>query len=300
MPFIVDLDSCMESQLRDSKLGKVPGLLWMLRTLERKYLNQANAVIAVCRSLAERSRAIAPNSPVFQIEDFPLESARTVDVNVIRRFRAKGEISSRKVIVYTGNLEAYQGIDLLMDAFAALMKKISGKRPLLLFVGGDEAKVAKYKARALELGLQDDVLFEGARPENEMGAYMELADVLVSPRALGDNVPLKIYTYMAAGKAIVATRIASHTQVLTDESAFLCEPNAHSLAEGMRSALEDNTKRERLGVNARELAESRYSEREFRRKMGEVYEFLLGTTSVQQKRRMPSIVDEKEASVKTR
>ena len=52
----------------------------------------------------------------------------------------------------------------------------------------------------------------------------------------GTNTPLKIYEQLASGKPLVATRIWSHTQVLTDEVCFLVDPEPESMAQGLLAA----------------------------------------------------------------
>ncbi len=71
--------------------------------------------------------------------------------------------------------------------------------------------------------------------------------MLVSPRLSGHNTPMKLYSYLAAGKAVLATRIRSHTQVLTDDNALLVEPTAAALARGLDALLRSPALRERLG-----------------------------------------------------
>ena len=64
-----------------------------------------------------------------------------------------------------------------------------------------------------------------------------MADVLVSPRAYGDNVPLKIFDYLHSGKPIVATDNRAHRSVLDERIAKLvaCSPTA--IAEGIKYLL---------------------------------------------------------------
>jgi len=56
--------------------------------------------------------------------------------------------------------------------------------------------------------------------------------VLVSPRSSGTNTPLKIYQYLRAGRPIVATRLLTHTQVLSDQTAILTPATAVDFAAG--------------------------------------------------------------------
>ena len=80
-----------------------------------------------------------------------------------------------------------------------------------------------------------------------------------SPRSRGTNTPLKIYQYLRSGRAIVATRLLTHTQVLSDETSILTEPTADGFARGILSALADPALAARVGRNAQVLAETKYS-----------------------------------------
>ena len=115
------------------------------------------------------------------------------------------------------------------------------------------------------------VAFVGARPLSQLGALLEQADVLVSPRLKGHNTPMKLYSYLAAGKAVLATRIRSHTQVLSDDNALLVEPTPTDLARGLDTLLRSPALRERLALSARRLATSRYSVTQFRASIASAY-----------------------------
>ena len=103
---------------------------------------------------------------------------------------------------------------------------------------------------------------------------------MVSPRLEGTSVPLKIYSYLAAGKPIVATRVASHTEILTDEVALLCDPTATALAAGMIRLLDSSLLREQLGHASSDLANSRFTESEYLTKLECLY-LSLGKTATQ-------------------
>jgi glycosyltransferase involved in cell wall biosynthesis len=95
--------------------------------------------------------------------------------------------------------------------------------------------------------------------------------VLVSPRASGQNTPMKLYSYLGAGKPVLATRIRSHTQVLSDDDALLVEPEPAAMARGLEMLLESPALRERLGAAARRLAATRYSVAQFRSSVANAY-----------------------------
>ncbi|MEL6573359.1 MAG: glycosyltransferase [Pseudomonadota bacterium] len=86
-------------------------------------------------------------------------------------------------------------------------------------------------------GLGNNCIFTG--PKTLALKFNQEADVLLSPRVVGTNTPLKIYEQLASGKPLVATAIWSHSQVLTDGVCFLVEPTPDSIAEGILRALND-------------------------------------------------------------
>lgn len=282
-PYVVDMDSCIPEQLAQSCLARVPWLLRLLEGIENFFLRHASAIVTVCESLTNRARSVARGVPIFQIEDFPIDSGTAVDDSHAERIRAELNVGDRQVVVYTGNLEAYQGIDLLLEAFHHLVRNIEvdAPPPLLVLVGGDGERLQWYRAQVARLQLDGVVHCLGSRPIEEMGTYMSLADVLASPRMTGENTPLKLYTYMISGKAIAATNIRSHTQALDETTAYLAEPTAESFAGALRAALDRTPEavesRMRQIARALHLVETRFSKGAFDRRVSELYAFLFGT-----------------------
>jgi glycosyltransferase involved in cell wall biosynthesis len=104
-----------------------------------------------------------------------------------------------------------------------------------------------------------------------MPAYVGLADILVSPRSSGTNTPLKIYSYLWSGKAIVATDLETHRQVLDETTALLVPPTAEAIADAVVALLRDPARRAAFGEAGRRVAEERYSYRVYLDKVREAY-----------------------------
>ena len=130
---------------------------------------------------------------------------------------------------------------------------------ILLLVGGTAKQVAEMRALVEKLSLTERCLFTGGVSKAEALRWTARGDILVSPRRSGTNTPLKIYEQLASGKPIVATRIWSHTQVLTDDVCFLVEPEAASMAQGLLAALRDPTRAAAVSVKARQLYDREYA-----------------------------------------
>jgi len=164
----------------------------------------------------------------------------------------------RPIILYAGTFESYQGIDLLLRAFA--LTRQQQPQAFLLLLGGQQHQIEHYKKLAIELGLDDDACrFAGQRPRAEAQRATLAAAVLTSPRNIGSNTPLKIYEQLASGVPLVATRIPSHTQVLTDAECVLVGPAPEPIAAGLVEALKGGAAMEERTRGARRLYDEKYS-----------------------------------------
>ena len=157
----------------------------------------------------------------------------------------------------------------------------------MLLVGGGHLEgetILEHKQLAERLGIGPFVVFAGSREQSEMGSLMSLAEVLVSPRSEGDNTPLKLYSYMAAKRPIVATRISAHLQVLDEQSAHFADPQPEDLARALEESLDSSEqgqeRNHKLVKNARHLIDSKYNESEFDRRLVEMYSDVIGPAQV--------------------
>ena len=223
-PFIVDVDSAMSQQLEESGFIKSRLILGTFEKVEAFFFSNARAVITVCEALSKEVLRLSPNSKIYQIEDFPLDE--NVDENIFKiNIREKFQIPENKnIILYAGNFESYQGVDLLVKSFAELIK-LGNTNSQLVLVGGIDAHIKLTKDLAESLSVLQHITFTGQLDPKYMKQVHEQANLLVSPRLKGTNTPLKIYSYMNSGIPILATNIYSHTQVLTENSAFLAAPD---------------------------------------------------------------------------
>jgi len=267
LPFIADVDSSIPDQLRYSGFARRGLLPWLAERLEAHALRHATVNVTVCASLTDAVRARAPDVPVFQVEDPPLvDPMAPADPVAAARLRAELGLTEGPVVLYSGNFEPYQGVDLLVDA-AALVPEAR-----FLFMGGEESDVEGLKARASAAGVAERCRFSGKRPPSELPAFLGLADVVVSPRSRGENTPFKIFTYLASGKPLVATRIATHTQLLDDALAILVEPTPSGLASGIRRALADPEDAAARAARGRDLVDREYGPARHAEKVRRAYE----------------------------
>jgi glycosyltransferase involved in cell wall biosynthesis len=154
----------------------------------------------------------------------------------------------KKLALYIGRLDGWKGVGTLFRAAALLPEDIE-----VVVIGGEEHQVKEYKKK------YPTIHFLGARPYRELANNQAVADVLVLPNTGKDEVssrftsPLKLFSYMAAGKPIVASDLPSLHEVVDEESAFFFIPDdPSSLAEAVKRALREPGQK---GERARHLVE---------------------------------------------
>ena len=272
VPYVYDMDSRLSRQVVDA----VPATrvaLGAMRYAEEIAVGESIAVLAVCRTLELEARNLAPGAFVARLEDaslltesdaLPRGSDGTSDAESLRLITGGGTIA-----LYVGNLEPVQGIDLLLDGFAAA--RLARPDLHLVVIGGRQDDIARYEMRARELGIGDSVHFPGPRPVSHLGAYLAQADILISPRLSGTNTPMKVFSYLDSGRAVLATRLPTHTQVVDDTVACLVEPDPTALAAGLVRLASDPILRERLGSAAHALVQREFSQDAYRRRVREFY-----------------------------
>jgi glycosyltransferase involved in cell wall biosynthesis len=164
---------------------------------------------------------------------------------------------------FVGGLIAWQALDLLLEALAALRAE---GIVLGLAVIGDGAMLAPWRQRAAELGIADKVLFTGQVPGTEVGAMLARCDLGYSgPRlmAIGSmyHSPIKLYEYMAQGLPVLAAAFDDARKLVAGRgTGFLFAPG--DLADLCRALREIHARREslpRMGVEARALVAAEHS-----------------------------------------
>jgi glycosyltransferase involved in cell wall biosynthesis len=257
VPHLYDMHSSLPQQLGNFRYSRSRALRWAFERFERLAVRRSRVVIVICAELERLVREIDPAAQPVLIENAPGAGDSTA-LRGRDAVRADfGLEPSTPLVLYTGTFEAYQGLDLL---FAAAIDVI-GARPDVRFLlaGGRRDQLVRARRELARLGLEQHVILAGERPAFEIPSLLDAADVLVSPRSRGTNTPLKIYQYLRSGRAIVATRLLTHTQVLSDDIAILTGATPAEFAGGIIRGLGDAESAARIGARAAELAATKYS-----------------------------------------
>lgn len=269
---VYDMDSSIPEQLKDSSshLWSSAYIVSLANKLESWAISNANLALVVCKALKDKVEIVCPTVPVEVLEDIPVsEKATNSTAEDVYRLRLEFQLLDKHCVVYTGTFEEYQGIHLLLESAEIILQLM----PDLIFVlvGGSPSQVQTVSELCKQMQIFSHMRIIGRRPLEEMPAFMSLADILVSPRTLGSNTPMKIYSYMQSGRPIVATRLITHTQVLDDTVALLVSPDPASFADAIHVLLNDNEYAHRLSAAAYDLVDNHYTYAVFKSKLQRAY-----------------------------
>jgi glycosyltransferase involved in cell wall biosynthesis len=173
----------------------------------------------------------------------------SVDINMFGTLAKKearsalGLSEHAQLVVYTGHLYAWKGVDTLAGAMQSLPDVT------LLCVGGVGASLEEFKQR---WGAVGNIQCIGAVPHDRIALYQSAADILALPNSAHEEIsvhhtsPMKLFEYMASERPIVASRLPSILEVLPEDMGYYADAdNPASFAAAISAALNDSDSRDR-------------------------------------------------------
>ena len=267
IPYVYDLDSSVAQQLVEKMPWLRPGAR-LLDRCEQRAVRRAAMVLPVCDLLAERCRDLGARKvlPIYDISQLDAPGAPQTG-ELKRELGIEG-----LVVLYAGNLEPYQGVELLVRGLAQGCAR--GADLHLVIVGGATDEIAASRKLARRLAIPDRVHHLGRQPFEKLGWFLAEADIVASPRIRGVNTPMKVFAYLHSGRALLATRLPTHTQILTPEVAMLVDPIAEGVARGLLELARSPELRRSLGARGRAFVEANHTFAAHRRRLDAAYDWL--------------------------
>jgi glycosyltransferase involved in cell wall biosynthesis len=237
-----------------------------VRRAERLSLTAATAVGAVSEELAEmavasgaRPERVFVNPNGVDVERFGTPESETAAT----RLRAELGLEGRVIAGFVGTFLPYHGTDVLAEA----IERLAGEPRCHFLLIGDGAARAGAARRLAEHVRAGRVTFTGRIAFQSLPDYLAAIDICLAPYVPIPpdspfiNSPVKLFEYMAAGRAIVASRLGQIARVIADgESGLLIPPgDADALARAIARLVDDGALRCRLGRAARAEAVARYT-----------------------------------------
>ena len=230
------------------------------RGLETWALRRADAITTICEGL--RGDIVARGIPAEKV----MVVSNGVDIDAFSAGRAPDPVLKQKlglddvpVLGFIGSFVAFEGLGVLLRALRMLLAQ--GERVRVLLVGSG-CQEAELKRLAAELGIENQVVFAGRVPHDEVQRYYDLIDVMVYPRLsmrLTELVtPLKPLEAMAQGRLLVASDVGGHRELIRHgETGTLFKPgDPEALSAAVRALLREPARWPGLKAAARRYVET--------------------------------------------
>jgi len=260
IPLVYEMRASWEDAAVDHGTTTEGSLRYRLsRAVESFALARADQITTICeglrgdiaaRGIARERITVIPNAVDVANFRFGLPADPAL--------RARLGLDGCTVLGFAGSFYGYEGLHLLVEAFAKLRPTRPQLRLLLVGGGFQEAALA---AQVASLGLEGQAIFTGRVPHDEVQRYYELIDVLAYPRLpirLTELVtPLKPLEAMAQGRILVASNVGGHRELIRHgETGFLCKAgDAAALAAALGDVLARQHEWPQIRLQARRFVE---------------------------------------------
>ena len=264
LPLAYEVRAFWEDAAVDQGTARQGDLRYRATAASETYvLRRADAVFTICdglrremlgRGIAADKLTVIPNAVEVDAYRFapPPDDALAASLGLQGRF----------VLGFIGSFYAYEGLDLLLQAFTRIAAAVP-QASLLLVGGGIEDTALREQAR--QLGIADRVVFTGRVPHDTVDRYYSLLDLALFPRhsmRLTETVtPLKPLEAMAMGTVCVASDVGGHRELIADdETGFLFRAgDAQALADTVTRLAADPSALARVRSAGRRFVEQQRS-----------------------------------------
>lgn len=267
IPYVYDLDSSIAQQMTE-KVPLLTPFAPVLNRLEAAAIRSAIATAPVCNALADLCRQAGAKKVTTLHDISQLEDPGLPQTGWLQRELG----TASRLLLYVGNLEVYQGIDLLVESFALAARETDALD--LVIVGGTPEDIEAYRKKAERLGVAERTHFMGPRPLEELHRYLAEADILAAPRLRGINTPMKVFPYLHSGRALLVTDLPTHSQILDQDVAFLADPTPRAFADAIVQLASNPELRERLGRSGRAFVEANHTFESHSKRVNELYSWV--------------------------
>jgi glycosyltransferase involved in cell wall biosynthesis len=231
------------------------GMPVLARRLEVSVWKSADVLLPVTGVLAELLAASGVSRDRIRVLPNGINLAAFDDAPSAPAAKKLLGLEGKLVLGFAGFVRPWHGLGQVVEFVAE-----SKNHPeLVLLVVGDGPARTELVAQAARCGVADQVRFTGIVERSRIVAMLAAFDIALQPAATSYASPLKLFEYLASGRAIVAPRQANITEVLEDgKNALLFDPqDPGALRRTLRRLVNSAALREQLGQAARATVASR-------------------------------------------
>ena len=234
---------------------------WIARAVERIAVKQFDHVLVVAEESRQRLLKLGVGQD--RISVLP-NTPRITDLCWVGNAQADDDEHFQGGsfrMIYVGGLGPGRGLDQVISAIPAIVKRIPGLR--LVIIGSRGGEFRKLKSLVERLGVADHVMFKGWVEPKEVPGYINVSDVGVIPHRVSGHtlttIPNKLFDYMALGKPVIAADVAPIRRIVEQEQCGLIYSNERELSNVTVNLFLDVSERERMGANGKGAVLRKYN-----------------------------------------
>jgi len=234
---------------------------WFAGWFEKRIFNSASALITI--STYFKNHLIERGVPADKIWVLPnavdpsvFNPKQADDYRIRKQYKFNGDV----VVGFVGRFAHWHGIDFLISCIPDIISATKNVR--FMFVGGGNEKArSSFMTHIHDKGIFDSITFTGWVKHDLIPAYIAAMDITIIPNSNAYGSPMKLFEYMAMGKAVIVPRLGPIEDVVIDgRNCVMFEPgDKESLKNALQGLIKDAGKRARIGHEALKTVQENYT-----------------------------------------
>lgn len=245
LPYLLEVNAPM---LEERAKFEGISLKYFAAWTERTAWLAADFVLPVTDCLADHLRAAGVSDKKIKVIPNGINLDRFENRNGNNKKRKTLKLTGKTVLGFTGFMREWHGLERVIDVMAAA----PNREDLHFLVVGDGPARKSLEDYAASLGLEKQITLTGVVGRDEIADFVSVFDIALQPQVVEYASPLKLFEYMALGRAIVAPDQRNIREILVhEENALLFDPaSADDFSESIKRLIGDENLRQSLGENA--------------------------------------------------
>lgn len=206
------------------------------KNLARYILSEADQVITVSRFNAQKLLSLGVSSSKLHIIPNGYDGKLFKPLPLCEMRKKLGFPLNKKILLSVGNLVDVKGHTHLVDAMQIVLRE---RNDVILVTVGSGVLKEMLQKKVRKLGLNEKILFVGAKKHDEIPIWMNASDIFILP-SLNEGFPTVIPEAMASGKPVIGTRVGGVPEAMaSDDVGVLVNPkDPEALAQAILEALD--------------------------------------------------------------
>lgn len=224
----------------------------LVKICEKIYYSNASRIITVTEGIKQEiiKKYCIPEEKIEVIGN-GVNTDTFRPLNRISNLKKKYGLDKNNVVAFAGVLVEWQGLKYLVEAAPAILKE---ETETIFLIIGDGPLKNDLIQKVNDLNIDEKFIFTGFVPHDEVPLYINASDVCVVPKIplKSGYSPLKLYEYMACGKAVIASDVKGFEILNKVKAGVLVEPqNSQKLSEAILQVLKDKALKNEMGKRGR-------------------------------------------------